>query len=129
MTARRTRLWTLGVLWPWLLAGCASSLGPPVALQEARLEIGQTHKSQVAELLGFPSDMKRDRTSGGELWAYRDKPRLSAIHYAVPTSPTSAQVHTEFIGDYGPAFAEAALVCVFDDRGVLRELRWKQEDR
>ena len=110
------------------LSACTTTLAHKTDLRDAKLEIGSTHKSQVAEVLGLPSQMKREPQSGRELWAYREKPTLSAIHYAVPTSTTSADVRTDYIDSAGPAFANAALVCVFSNQGVLQELRWREDD-
>ena len=78
-------------------------------------------------MLGFPSQMRRDADSGREFWAYQEKPSLAALHYAVPTSPTSADMHTSFVDSADPGFTDAELVCVFNRSGVLEELRWSKE--
>ncbi len=104
---------------------CTSSIGNRVALNEANLQIGVTHKSAVAEMLGFPVAM--DREPGRELWAYSDTPQLAGLYYGVPVSSTTAFMYDVTFYHSRPGFEDAALVCVFDTDGVLESVHWNKD--
>ena len=114
------------ILLACLAGACATSIGNKTDLQDANLEIGVTHKSQVAELLGFPVAMKKDDKKGIELWAYHDKPQLSGLYYGVPTGTTTATMYTVSVANENPEFNNAALICTFSGEGILQQLYWNK---
>lgn len=115
------------ILLALLFVGCSTSLGHRTELAQAPLQAGETHKSEVAEILGFPWRMQSDPDTGYEFWAYKEKPALSGVYYAVPTGASTATAYTVTISQPVPEFSDAALICTFNREGVLESLQWGEK--
>lgn len=109
------------------LSGCASTIGNVSDLNEVSFEIGSTHKSQVSDVLGFPAS--RETESGLEYWGYRDKPELTGVIYALPTSSTTVTTYSATKPYAGPIRMDSvAVIYTFDSAGVLIDVFESNQD-
>ncbi|WP_275097192.1 hypothetical protein [Sedimenticola hydrogenitrophicus] len=106
------------------LAACAPTIGNKASLSEVSFTVGETHKSQVADTLGLPANMSRSEATGREFWGYREEAELMGITYAVPTGAGTVSTFQASTGEDGQyEFKDAAVVYVFDDQGILLDVR------
>lgn len=107
-----------------VVTGCASSIGNKADVSKVTFEVGRTDKTTVANTLGLPADISRSEAVGREYWAYRDKPELVGIMYALPTGGGTVTSFTASTGKDGSyQFEDAAIVYVFDQAGILIDVR------
>ncbi len=100
------------------LNGCASTIGNVSDLEQATFSVGATHKNEVANVLGFPSNRATDESL--EYWGYRESPELTGLIYALPTSTTTVTTYTATKIPDGPAMMDsAAVIYTFDAEGIL----------
>lgn len=100
------------------LAGCASTIGNVSSLDQTTFRVGSTHKNEVANVLGFPSNRATDDLH--EYWGYRQSPELTGLVYALPTSTTTVTTYTATKIPDGPAMMDsAAVIYTFDSNGTL----------
>jgi len=106
------------------LSGCASTIGNKTDISSVTFEVGNTKKGTVANTLGLPADISRSGALGREYWAYRDKPELTGVMYALPSGGGSTTTHHFSTGEDGTYdFEDAAVVYVFDNTGTLVDVR------
>ena len=102
-------------------SGCASTIGNVSDLKQVTFEIGTTHKSEVADTLGFPESRATDQDL--EYWGYRSKPQLSGVIYAVPTAPNTVSTMTTTINNGRVQMDNAAVIYTFDATGTLTHVQ------
>lgn len=113
-----SRARTSAVLLCLVGSGCASTIGNRAALDEVAFEVGKTHKSQISNVLGFPSNRQTDDTH--EFWGYRDKPELYGLVYALPTGTNTVTTYTATkIASGSIQMDSAAIIYTFDSSGTL----------
>ena len=112
-------LFSMGLLFG---SGCASTIGNVSDIKEAEFQVDQTHKSEVAEVLGFPEHRVVEEET--EYWGYRAKPALSGVVYAFPSGSNSVSTYTVTdIHNVPRGMNAAAVIYAFDERGVLVQVR------
>jgi len=103
------------------LAGCASTIGNVSDIGQATFSVGKTHKNEVANVLGFPSNRATDDLH--EYWGYRQSPELTGLVYALPTSSTTVTTYTASKIPDGPAMMDsAAVIYTFNAAGILTDV-------
>ena len=102
------------------MSACASTIGNVTDLQEVSFEIGSTHKSEVSDVLGFPAS--RDTESGLEYWGYRQKPELTGVIYALPTSSTTVTTYSA-TKPFSRRVIEASMSKVLPSLSTVRRMR------
>lgn len=106
------------VAWICLVTGCASTVGNMADIDQVTFEIGTTHKNDVANTLGFPQN--RVVLDGVEYWGYRDKPELTGLVYALPTSSTTVTTYQVTKLRTEPLqMDDVDVIYAFDDHGTL----------
>lgn len=106
------------VAWICLVTGCASTVGNMADIDQVTFEIGTTHKNDVANTLGFPQN--RVVVDGVEYWGYRDKPELTGLVYALPTSSTTVTTYQATKIRTEPLqMDDVDVIYAFDDHGTL----------
>jgi hypothetical protein len=106
------------------LTGCASTIGNKVDLSDVTFEVGKTNKDTVASTLGLPSNISQSDALGLEYWAYREKPELAGVMYALPTGGGAVTSFTTSTGNDGSYdFEDAAVVYIFDQNGTMIDVR------
>jgi len=125
MWIKRTGKTLMFLLLLLSLAACASTIGTKVDLEDAKFEVGVTTKNDVADTLGLPNAIAKDKAVGREFWAYNDSPQLTGLILpVVSTTGGSLSAGTVTIPHFGSGQADsAALVCAFDSKGVLVEIQ------
>ncbi len=112
------------------VGGCASTIGNRTDIASVTFEVGKTDKNTVANTLGLPANISRSDGLGREYWAYRDKPELVGVMYAMPTGGGTVSTFNVATGETGAyEFEDAAVVYVFDDAGVLVGVRNPEHDK
>lgn len=108
-----------------MLAACASTIGTKIDIEDARFEIGTTTKNDVADTLGLPNAIEKNQATDREFWAYNDSPQLTGLILPVVSSYggtlSGSTVELPYFSS-GQA-DKAALICVFDGKGVLVEVQ------
>jgi len=100
------------------VAGCASTIGNVSDLGQTTFNVGATHKSEVAEVLGFPSNRATDESF--EYWGYRQSPKLTGLIYALPTGSNTVTTYSSTKLPDGPAMMDSvAVIYTFDAEGIL----------
>lgn len=106
------------VAWICLVTGCASTVGNMADIDQVTFEIGTTHKNDVANTLGFPQN--RVVVDGVEYWGYRDKPELTGLVYALPSSSTTVTTYQVTKLRTEPLqMDDVDVIYAFDDHGTL----------
>lgn len=106
------------VAWICLVTGCASTVGNMADIDQVTFEIGTTHKNDVANTLGFPQN--RVVLDGVEYWGYRDKPELTGLVYALPSSSTTVTTYQVTKLRTEPLqMDDVDVIYAFDDHGTL----------
>ncbi|HHJ14804.1 MAG TPA: hypothetical protein ENJ79_10625 [Gammaproteobacteria bacterium] len=107
-----------------VLTGCASTIGNRAKLSEVTFEVGKTNKDIVASTLGLPANISQSEALGLEYWAYRDKPELTGVIYALPTGGGTVSSFTASTGQDGSYdFEDAAVIYIFDKNGIMVDVR------
>lgn len=110
----------------FLFAACSPTIGPKVALDQVKFEVGVTQKNYVADTLGLPNAIEKDQQKGLEYWAYNDKTQLTGLILPVVTGNSVGTYSADTINVpfFSPGKVQsAALICVFDSRNVLVNLQ------
>lgn len=115
----------LPLLLMLVLTACASTIGNKIDLEEAKFEVGVTTKDDIADTLGLPNAIARDKAAGREFWAYNESPELTGLILpVVTTTGGTLSANTVTVPHFGTGQAQkAALVCTFDLQGVLVEVK------
>lgn len=110
-----------------VLAGCASTIGNVSDLEHTTFRVGVTHRSEVADTLGFPSNRVTDDSH--EYWGYRQKPELTGLIYALPTGANTVTTYTSTKIPDGPAMMDSvAVIYTFDAGGILIDVFESEQD-
>lgn len=118
-TQYRSRICSLVLVF--IASGCASTIGNRVDLHDTSFTVGVTTKTEVANVLGYPEH--RTAIEGEEYWGYPDRPELTGVIYAVPTSNnTVTTYHVSRLNTLPPSFERAKVVYVFDPSGTLANI-------
>ncbi|MBT8137972.1 MAG: hypothetical protein KJO54_13230 [Gammaproteobacteria bacterium] len=108
------------------LVGCASTIGNVVDLEQTTFRVGATHKSEVANVLGFPANRETDDSL--EYWGYRQKPELTGLVYALPTGSNTVTTYTA-TKTSGPTMMDSvAVIYTFDADGILTSVFESDQD-
>jgi hypothetical protein len=104
-----------------ILLACSPTIGNKTDLEKITFEVGKTTKREVAEQLGFPSAIQKNEETGNEYWAYQKKPNLSGL--ILPIVAGDYVYTSELPINSQSLFEDAALVCEFDNNGILAIMR------
>lgn len=118
------------ILLSMALAACATTVGTKTGIKDVKFVIGKTDKYQVAEALGFPAAMEKDQETGFEMWGYHEEPELTGLYYAVPTGAATVTTYNWiYASGRSEQFRNAALICVFDENGILTDMHYPKRER
>ncbi len=112
------------------MTACSTTVGNKADIKDVKFEIGKTLKGEVAEILGFPAAMEKDKETGSELWGYPDKPELTGLYIAMPTGAGTVTMYDwAYSSGRSEQFKGAALICIFDKDGVLTDMHYPKRER
>ncbi|MEC5387936.1 hypothetical protein VVD49_19540 [Uliginosibacterium sp. H3] len=96
-------------------------------LENHRLVVGSSTKSDVVNAIGLPRKIDRDDAQGGEAWLYTGKPINTSFLFpvaAVMTAPSTMSVYLANVGTQSTIDNEpVTLICFFDKTGRVIDIR------